>query len=184
MVTFPGQVTSNVVGSRWHPKTEQEMAMERMRLQHGWDVEAESRAESRQRAVAQQQRDWERQFAQQQRGWGREDFMNRQNDILAMQERERKKGEARMRQAFSVLQRPSMQNAWDRARGEVVGPRPPGIPADYMGRYIQKAPGAATAPNAMEWVPRTPIPEQMYQKINQRDYDLGRAMAIWGAGMR
>jgi hypothetical protein len=149
-MAIPGQTTSNIVGSTWHPQTPEEAAMERMQLERQWELEDKKKAGQ----------DWWNQKAMEQR-WS---------------EMRRGEEEARMREAFNKVYGPRVESAWRMGQGEIVAPRPAGVPSNWVAR------SAPNLPSRLSWGPAKPMPQGYAQQNLGSWWDMARANALLQAG--
>jgi hypothetical protein len=110
-MAIPGQTTSNIVGSTWHPQTPEEAAMERMQLERQWELADIKKA-------------------------GQE--KGREQEWSEMRRREE---EARMREAFNKVYGSIPLNAAYMRAGGIVAPRPEGVNPNYVAYTDPKVQG-------------------------------------------
>jgi hypothetical protein len=70
-------------------------------------------------------------------------------------ERQRADAEAKVRDAFNTVYGPGIESQWKMSQGEIVAPRPQGIPAEWVAR-----PGPRG--NDLAWGKPTPMPGEQY----------------------
>ena len=113
MAMIPGGVTSNVVGSTYHPQTAEGAAMERQLLERQWELED--------------------------RNWG----LAREKDAKALGEWQKNEDEAKMKAAYEMFYAPMAQSQWDLQQGGISGVDPnhiSGTPQAGYGVYKKQGP--------------------------------------------
>lgn len=127
-------VTGQVQGSTWHPQTAEQAAMDRMQLQHQWDLENVGRE--------------------------RNAWLQHYQDTQALAEAEKQKRIGEARQAFNTVYTPYLTSQWDTYANKAFAPPVEDVLANtHPGQvYTQTGPGGQ-----MGWKAATGAPQGWVQ---------------------